>query len=72
MAVLEIGRICIKKTGRSAGKRVVIVDFEKNFPIVDGLKIKRKKCNSMHLFPTDKKLDLSKGASHEEVLKLLK
>ncbi|WP_423792342.1 50S ribosomal protein L14e [Methanocaldococcus indicus] len=67
MAAIEVGRVCIKTSGREAGKVCVIVDvIDKNFVLVDG-EVKRRRCNIKHLEPTDKKVDIQKGASTEEV-----
>ncbi len=67
MAAIEIGRVCVKTAGREAGKICVIVDIlDKNFVIVDGL-VKRRRCNIKHLEPTEKKVDIERGASTEEV-----
>ena len=67
MPAIEVGRVCIKTAGREAGKICVIVDIlDKNFVIVDGL-VKRRRCNIKHLEPTEKKVDIQKWASTEEV-----
>ena len=67
MPAIEVGRVCIKTAGREAGKICVIVDIlDKNFVIVDGL-VKRRRCNIKHLEPTEKKVDIQKGATTEEV-----
>ncbi|AJF60368.1 MAG: 50S ribosomal protein L14e [Candidatus Diapherotrites archaeon] len=71
-AAIEVGVVCIKTKGREAGRKAVIVDIEKGFAIIDGLNVKRKKCNIFHLFPTGKRVSLKKGAKHEEVLNALK
>jgi len=66
--VMEIGRVCVKLAGHDAGKRCVIVDvLDSNYVVVGGAGVKRKRCNIAHLEPTDKKLDIPKGASDEEV-----
>ncbi len=67
MAAIEIGRVCIKTLGREAGNTCVIVDIlDKNFVLIDG-NVKRRRCNIKHLEPTEKKVDIEKGASTEEV-----
>lgn len=68
--ILEKGRVCLKIAGREAGKYCVVVDpAEEGFVIVTGPKaittVKRRKCNVLHLEPTDKKLDLKKGDDSE-------
>jgi large subunit ribosomal protein L14e len=70
--VMEIGRVCVKLAGHDAGKRCVIVDvLDNNYVVVSGAGVKRRRCNITHLEPTDKKLDISKGASDEEVKRAL-
>ena len=69
---MEEGRICIKKAGRTAGSKVVVLSkAEKGFVMVEGKALKRKKCNIMHLLPTKNTINLTKNASREEVLKKL-
>ncbi len=63
-----IGRVCVKLTGREAGKYCVIVNqLDDNFVLIDG-NIRRRKCNIDHLEFTDKILNLKKDASTSEVL----
>ncbi len=70
--MMEIGRVCVKIAGRDAGLKCVIVDvLDKNFVLIDG-QTRRRKCNIMHLEPLEQKLDVSKGASHEQVVKAFK
>ncbi|HIP17065.1 MAG TPA: 50S ribosomal protein L14e [Methanothermococcus okinawensis] len=67
MSAIEIGRVCVKTLGREAGKTCVIIDIiDKNFVLIDG-NVKRRRCNIKHIEPTDKKIDIEKGASTEEV-----
>lgn len=72
MAAIEIGTVCIKARGREAGRKAVVVDIDKNFAIIDGPKVRRRKCNIMHLFPTGEKIKIGKGAKHAEITKLMK
>ena len=74
MAGIEIGTVCVKTKGREAGKKVVIVDFDKaeGMVLVDGPEVKRRKCNFRHLFSTKEKIDIKKNAPHSEVVKLMK
>ena len=70
--IFDIGRVCVKKTGREAGKKCVVVDvIDQNFVLIDG-EVKRRRCNILHLEPTAQKLDIKKGASTEEVKAALK
>ncbi|MBI5553302.1 MAG: 50S ribosomal protein L14e [Candidatus Diapherotrites archaeon] len=67
MMALETGRICIKTTGREAGKKAVILKLEKGFALIDGPHLKRRKCNIRHLVPTSQTIALTAHATHEEV-----
>jgi len=70
--VIEVGRVCVKLAGREAGKRCVIVDIvDNNFVIVSGPKVKRRRCNIAHLEPTDKKIEIPKGADDTTVKQAL-
>lgn len=77
MAAIEVGRICVKVLGREAGKKCVIVDIiDQNFVLVTGPKeltgVKRRKANINHIEPLDKKIEIPKGASDEEVMNAIK
>ena len=70
--MVDIGRVCVKIAGRDAGKKCVVVDvLGKEMVMIDG-ETRRRKCNIAHIEPLDKKVDIKKGASHEEVLAALK
>ncbi|MEM4282227.1 MAG: 50S ribosomal protein L14e [Candidatus Woesearchaeota archaeon] len=70
--MFEIGRICVKIAGRDAGKACAVVDvINERMVLIDGA-TRRRKCNIAHLEPLDKKIDIKKGASHEEVVAALK
>lgn len=76
MPVVEVGRICVKVTGREAGRKCVIVDIiDENFVLVTGPKnltgVKRRRANIKHLEPTDKVIRIPRGANDEEVLKAI-
>jgi large subunit ribosomal protein L14e len=73
MSVYDIGRICVKTMGREAGNRCVVVDIiDKNYILVDGLNVRRRRINYKHLEPTSDLIDISKGASHEDLEKSIK
>ncbi|MEO3992874.1 MAG: 50S ribosomal protein L14e [Desulfurococcaceae archaeon TW002] len=77
MPAIEIGRVCVKLCGREAGRKCVVVDIiDENFVLVTGPKnlsgVKRRKVNVNHIEPTDKKIDIRKGATDEEVLEAIK
>lgn len=76
MASIEVGRICVKLTGRETGKKCVIVEVvDKNFALITGPKavtgIRRRRTNVDHLEPTDQKLELKKGATDDDIEKAL-
>ncbi|MEM0198945.1 MAG: 50S ribosomal protein L14e [Desulfurococcaceae archaeon] len=76
MPAIEIGRICVKVTGREAGRKCIIVDIiDENFVLVTGPKslsgVKRRRANIKHLEPTDKVISIPRGASDEDVLKAI-
>jgi len=73
MKLYDVGRICVKTSGREAGSKCVIVDIiDDNYVLVTGPKsltgVKRRRANIKHLEPLDKKISINKGASDEEVL----
>ncbi|TXT67301.1 MAG: 50S ribosomal protein L14e [Promethearchaeota archaeon] len=73
MSVYDIGRVCVKTMGREAARYCIIVDvIDKNYLLVDGTKVKRRRCNYKHLEPIDKMIDIEKGASHEDVIAAIK
>jgi len=72
VALIEVGRVCIKTKGRLAGKKCVVIGIEKGFAIVAGEREKKRKCNFTHLFPTSHKIHVSKDSSQEEIIKHLK
>lgn len=60
MKLMDVGRVCIKKAGREAGERVVVLEVkDKNFVVIGGEKVKKKRCNITHLFPTDQVMEKS-------------
>ena len=68
MSVYDIGRICVKTLGREAGHYCVIVDIiDKNYLLIDGLKVRRRRTNYNHIEPIADVLEIKKGASHEQV-----
>jgi large subunit ribosomal protein L14e len=77
MPAIEVGRICVKLTGREAGRKCVIVDIiDKSFVLVTGPKnvtgVKRRRANINHIEPLQEKITIKRGASDEEVTEALK
>jgi len=76
MASFEVGRVCVKLSGRETGKKCVIVDVvDKNFVLVTGPKsvtgVRRRRTNVDHLEPTAESVEVKKGAADDEVEKAL-
>jgi large subunit ribosomal protein L14e len=77
MSVLSVGRICVKKFGREAGRKCVIIDtINKNFVLITGPKsitsVKRRRSNINHLIPTQEKIKIKRRLSDEELIEKLK
>lgn len=69
VGVYEIGRVCVKTTGREAGSYCAVVNIiDKNYALVDGPKVRRRRVNFKHLEPIDAKLEIKKDASKEDVV----
>jgi large subunit ribosomal protein L14e len=76
MPAIEVGRICVKIAGREAGRKCIIVDIiDKNFLLITGPKkvngVKRRRVNISHVEPTEKKVNIRRGESDEEIMKTL-
>jgi large subunit ribosomal protein L14e len=74
MPAIEIGRICVKTSGREKGKKCVIVDVvDENFVIITGPQsltgVRRRRTNLGHIQATEEILEVKKGATDEEVAK---
>lgn len=69
MKAIDVGSVCVKTAGREAGEKAVVVEMSgENFVVIEGPKVKKRKCNISHLFPTGKKIEVS-GLSKEELKK---
>ncbi len=55
MAVIEAGRVCIKRKGREAGKKIVVTSVKGNYAFIEGKGVKKRRCNIIHLYPTKEK-----------------
>ena len=72
LPAIEVGRVCVKLTGREAGRKCVVVDvIDKNFALITGPKkvtgVKRRRANVNHIEPTEMKIKIKRGATDEEV-----
>ena len=77
MSVMDVGRVCVKLTGREAGSRCVIVDvIDRNYVMVTGPEeltgVRRRRVNLSHLRPLDETIDIFRNASDDEIATLLK
>jgi len=77
LSIYEVGRVCVKTTGRDAGGRCVVVDvIDRNFVLVTGPKsvtgVRRRRVNLNHLRPLDERVEIGKGATDDEVAAALK
>jgi large subunit ribosomal protein L14e len=72
LPAIEVGRICVKIAGREAGSKCIIVDvIDKNFVLITGPQkitgVKRRRANVNHIEPTEKKINIKRGESDEEI-----
>jgi large subunit ribosomal protein L14e len=71
--IMKPGRVCIKLAGREAGKKCVVVEVkDKNFVVILGEGIRRRRCSIKHLEPLDKVIKIKKSSSDKEIVKSLK
>jgi large subunit ribosomal protein L14e len=76
MPAIEVGRICVKQSGRDTGKKCVVIDvMDKSYVLITGPKkltgVKRRRVNINHLMPLEDKIDIKRGASDDEVSQAL-
>lgn len=76
MPAIEVGRVCVKIAGREAGRKCVIVDIiDRNFVLVTGPQevtgVKRRRANINHIEPTEKRVNIKRGNSDEEIMEAL-
>jgi large subunit ribosomal protein L14e len=77
LTAIDVGRICVKLSGREAGGKCVIVDVvDKSFVLITGPKkvtgVRRRRVNINHVEPLQDKIEIKRGASDEEVSEALK
>jgi len=76
MSAVDVGRICVKLSGREAGRKCIVVDIvDKNFVLITGPKqlngVKRRRVNVNHIEPTERKVNIRRGESDAEMMKAL-
>ena len=68
MSAFDVGRVCVKLRGREKGSECVVVDvIDRNYVVVAGPDVKRRRVNMHHLRPLDRAVDVGRDASDEEV-----
>ncbi|AIS31205.1 MULTISPECIES: 50S ribosomal protein L14e [Methanobacterium] len=71
MPAIEVGRICMKISGREAGEKCVIVEIiDDKFVEVVGSNVKNRRCNVKHLEPLDQVMEI-KSENPDEIVKEL-
>ncbi len=72
MALVEVGRVCVKKFGRDAGKRAVVTKvLDSNFVhIITSTRLKERKCNVKHLEFLSEKVELGNKEQIARVLEV--
>lgn len=69
---LEMGTVCIKLCGREAGEQAVVLEkVDEKYVSIIGPKIRKRKCNIYHLFPTGKTIKVTKSTSQKELVEKL-
>jgi large subunit ribosomal protein L14e len=68
--------VCVKIAGREAGRKCVVVDIiDRNFVLVTGPQkvtgVKRRRANINHIEPTEKRINIKRGNSDEEIMEVL-
>lgn len=59
MPAIEVGRICMKISGREAGEKCVIVEIiDDKFVEVVGNTVKNRRCNIKHLEPLEQVMEV--------------
>lgn len=76
MPAIDVGRLCVKLSGREAGQKCIVVDVvDKNFVLITGPKqlngVKRRRVNVSHIEPTERKVNIKRGESDEEIMRAL-
>jgi len=62
----------MKIQGREKGNKCVIIDvIDRNFVVVTGPEVKRRRVNMDHLMPLDLTVDIQRNATDEEVYGIL-
>jgi large subunit ribosomal protein L14e len=61
--------VCVKTQGREKGHKCVIIDvIDRNFVVVTGPDVKRRRVNMDHIIPLDETVVIRRNAPDEEVV----
>jgi large subunit ribosomal protein L14e len=76
LPAVEVGRICVKITGREAGRKCIVLNIiDENFALITGPRkvsgVKRRQVNISHIEPTEVKIDIMREATDEEIVQAL-
>ena len=72
MPAMDIGRVCLKTKGREQGERCVVLEvLDRNFVIIVGPNVKRRRVNMNHIRPLDEAVTLQRNASDEDAIAAL-
>ncbi|MHC1609770.1 MAG: 50S ribosomal protein L14e [Candidatus Methanofastidiosia archaeon] len=67
--IVEKGRVSTKLLGREAGKICAIIErIDKNFVMVIGPEVRKRRCNIDHLELHDKILDIPENATDDDIV----
>ena len=69
---MDIGRVCLKIQGREKGEKCVVIDvIDRNFVVVTGPNVKRRRVNMNHIQPLNETVSIQRNATDEEVIGVL-
>jgi large subunit ribosomal protein L14e len=68
VSAFDVGRVCVKLRGREKGLECVVVEvIDRNYVVVAGPDVRRRRVNMHHLRPLDRSVSVGRGASDEDV-----
>jgi large subunit ribosomal protein L14e len=68
VSAFDVGRVCVKLSGREKGSECVVVDvIDRNYVVIAGPGVRRRRVNMRHLQPLDRTVDIGRDASDEDV-----
>jgi len=68
VSAFDVGRVCVKLRGREKGLECVVVDvIDRNYVVVSGPGVRRRRVNMHHLRPLDRSVSVGRDTSDEDV-----